>query len=113
MQNEMIAMKKTFGLVLESLMRERNLSVRALATELGLPPKTIQEWIGANGRVPRHPESLKKLAEYFNVSIHFLLFGEQDPHNFISEVLEKTELHSGLYEITIKKVKTRSTKEEP
>jgi len=111
MENRSIAMK-SFGLVLESLMRERNLSVRALAKELKLPHKTVAEWIGASGRVPRHPESLKKLAEYFGVSIHYLLFGEQDPHNFISDVLDKTELHSGLYEITIKKVKTRSTKEE-
>ena len=100
-------MKKTFGEVLESLMNEHNLSVRSLTKELKLPAKTIQEWVGTHGRTPRQPESLKKLADYFKCSIHYLLFGEQEPYNIINEILEKTEIHSGLYEISIRKVKTK------
>ena len=102
------AMKKTFGVILESLMQERRISIRQLAKELGVPPKTVQEWVGQNGRTPRHSESIKKLAEFFQCSIHYLLFGEEDPNNPLNAILEKTEIHTGLYEISIRKVKTKT-----
>lgn len=100
-------MKSKFGLNLESLMRKRNLTVRSLSKALDVPLKTAQEWAGPTGRLPRNPEALKKLANHFSVSIHYLLFGEDDPQSLLSEVLEKTELHSGLYEIVIRKVKQK------
>jgi hypothetical protein len=57
--------------------------------------------------MPRDPQVLKKLAEYFDCSVYFLLFGEEDPKSLIGEILEKTEIHTGIYEISIKKVKTK------
>lgn len=95
---------KSFGEILEDLMDQKNLSIAKLAKELSVSPKTVQEWVGKGGRIPRNPESLKKLASYFDISVHYLLFGEDDPKNLIENFLEKTEIHSGLYEITIKKV---------
>lgn len=102
-----ILMSKNFGEVLQALLLERNLSVRKLAKDISLPHKTVNEWIGNFARMPREPEVVRKIADYFNVSVHFLLFGEEDPRSSISDFLEKTELHAGLYEITIKKVKSR------
>ena len=100
-------MSSNFGRNLEMLMQEKNLSTRALAKNINLPYKTVQEWLGANSRMPRDPQVLKKLAEYFDCSVHFLLFGEEDPKSLIGEILEKTEIHSGMYEISIKRVKTK------
>jgi transcriptional regulator with XRE-family HTH domain len=97
----------SFGRNLESLMQEKNLSTRTLAKNINLPYKTVQEWLGANFRMPRDPQVLKKLAEYFDCSVYFLLFGEEDPKSLIGEILEKTEIHTGIYEISIKKVKTK------
>ena len=99
-----------FGENLQKLMSERNLSGRDLAKQLRIPYKTLQDWIGPGARMPRDPEILKKLAKYFNRSVHWILFGEEDPHNLISEILEKSEIHTGLYEITVKRVKTRIEK---
>jgi len=95
-----------FGGILEKLMQGKPISARALAKKLNIPYKTVQEWIGSNSRMPRDPEVLKKLSDYFGCSVYFLLFGEEDPKSFIGEMLEKTEIHTGLYEISIKKVKT-------
>jgi transcriptional regulator with XRE-family HTH domain len=95
---------KTFGENLQDLMKKQRLSVQDLARDLGVPDKTVREWVGSGGRTPRNLESIKKLADYFKISTHFILFGEEDPKSSISSILEKTELHSGLYEITIKKV---------
>ena len=52
-------------------------------------------------------ELQEKLAEYFDCSVYFLLFGEEDPKSLIGEILEKTEIHTGMYETSIKKVKTK------
>lgn len=97
-------MAKSFGENLDGLMRSRNLTPSTLAAKLGESVKTVREWIGAKGRMPRNPEVLKKLSEVFNVSLHYLMFGEEDPKSLVAQILEKTELHTGLYEISIKKV---------
>ena len=100
-------MKKPFGTTLNELMQNRKLSSRALAELLGVPYRTVQEWIGPGNRIPRDPGVLKKLAEHFQCSVHYLLFGVEDPNSILSEILDKSEIHTGLYEITIKRVKTR------
>jgi len=95
-----------FGERLKSLMAEKNLSAKALSRKLGVPYNTLQEWLSS--RIPRNPESLKKISAYFNISVHFLLFGEEDPSSLIGNILEKTEIHTALYEISIKRVKARN-----
>ena len=101
-------MAKTFGENLESLMREKRFSVSIIAKELKLPAKTIHEWVGKDGRMPRNPDVLKRLADVLNVTVYFLLYGEEDPRSPINDFLDKTEIHTGIYEITIKKVNSKS-----
>jgi len=104
-------MTTTFGKILERLMRQRKITGKALARELGVPYRTVQEWIGGGGRkMPRDPDVLKEIARYFQVSVHFLLYGYEDDNNFIGEIFEKTEIHTGLYEITVKRVSSRDRK---
>lgn len=103
-------MGKTFGENLKRLMDDRNISVRDLAKAINVPHKTVQEWPGGNSRMPRNPDHLRKLADYFKVSVHFLLFAEEDSTSLMSQILEKTEIHTGLYEITIRKVRTNDKK---
>ena len=94
---------KTFGENLKDLMKRDRVSVAELGKAVGEPTKTIQEWVG-RGRTPRSLDAIPKLAAFFNVSTHFLLCGEEDPRSGIGQLLDKTELHTGLYEISIKKV---------
>lgn len=96
-----------FGKNLEKLLKEKNLSVRQFAKKIGVSPKTAQEWVGKEGRFPNSPDILKDISDLFDVSLHDLLFGEPDPREMIGAILEKTEIHTGLYEITIKKVKEK------
>jgi transcriptional regulator with XRE-family HTH domain len=105
---ERITTMKTFGENLEKLMKTRGLSGRTLAKQMGVPAKTVQEWVGSGGRMPRSPDALRQLASLFDISIHELLFGVPDPQGMIGSLLEKTEIHSGIYEITVKKIKNKS-----
>lgn len=100
-------MVSEFGQNLQVLMEERKLSGRQLAQATGIPYKTIQEWLGTKSRMPRDPAILRRLAEFLDVSVHFLLFGEEDPHSLLGELFDKSEIHTGLYEITIRRVRKR------
>jgi transcriptional regulator with XRE-family HTH domain len=104
-------MGDSFGNNLKSLMASRGVSASKVAKAIGVSPKTIHEWLGNDGRVPRDLNVIRKLAEYFGCSTHFLLFAEEDPRSFLGEILSKTEIHSGLYEISIKRVTTKKLKE--
>lgn len=96
---------KKFGITLEDLIKSKNLSTRQFAKEIGEKSSTVSEWCGPGGRFPSNPEILRKISNYFNISIHELLYGEPDPtQNTLSNLLEKSQIFTGLYEITIKKV---------
>lgn len=64
--------------VLMNLLRERGLTLDSLASEIRVPYSTLCDWIA--GRTPRNFSALRRCAEYFGVSLHFLIFGEEDPH---------------------------------
>lgn len=87
---------------LQRLLKEQDLTVAQLARKTGISNKTIHEWL--LGRNPRDLNAVKKCAEALNVSFHYILWGEEEKNNLINNLLDKTEIHSGLYEITIKKV---------
>lgn len=94
--------KNDFGKRLEVLCKEKGISVIELSRRISVSSKTLYEWLGASGRLPRDPEHLRALSEFFSVSIEFLLFGEESRIT-IDSLISKTEIHTGLYEITIKR----------
>jgi transcriptional regulator with XRE-family HTH domain len=97
----------SFGKNLERLLRQNNLSGRQFAKEIGINYKTVQSWIGADGSFPSDPTVIKKISVRLNISVHELLYNEPDPKSLLGELLNKTEVHTGLYEITIKKVNVK------
>ena len=98
---------KNFGEVLEGLIDSRGISIAALARKTDINPKTLSEYVGKDGRFPSSPDVLTKLAAFFRCSVHELLTGEPDPNSVIGSILEKAEIHTGLYEVTVKKVKLK------
>lgn len=91
-----------FAKTLKKLIRSEGMTTAELAKEINVSPKTISDWL--TGRTPRDLDMVKKCAEFFDVSVHYLLYGEEDPKNAIGEILDRTEIHTGLYEITVRKV---------
>lgn len=93
-----------FGTNLKKLMREQKVTAAELSRVVGVPSKSVQEWT-QKGRFPRSQEIIQRLSEYFNCSVHKLLYGTEDPRSGALEtILEKAEILNGLYEISIKKV---------
>lgn len=93
---------------LKKLLEQRGITASKLSRDLKIPTSSINDWLA--GRTPRDLDVIKDVAKYLRVTTHELLFGEPEPNNIISEILEKTEIHSGLYEISIKKVSPKGGK---
>ena len=86
--------------ILRDLINEKDISVASLARKTSVPKTNINSWLqGASPNI----EQLYKVAQFFDVPIEYLAFGKQveDP---MSKFMDKFHIHTGLYEISIKKV---------
>ena len=81
---------------IESLRKSRNISQGNLEKELGFSNGSISKWKNSTPT----PDRLKKLAEYFGVTINYLLTGEEselsDSKYYINE--ETQEMAQAIFE---------------
>jgi transcriptional regulator with XRE-family HTH domain len=76
--------------ILNELMERHKISISRLARETGVPKSSLFEW--TTGRAPRNLGDIRRIAGYFRVSLHFLIFGEQDPYAHLPSVVSVQEL---------------------
>lgn len=96
-------MKIKIGEVLSDLIVEQRYSIKKLSRATGVPASTLGEW--SNNRTPKNPVQVQKVAQELGVSIHFLLFGEEDGEEPITKII-KEDFFTGTFEITIKRLKS-------
>ena len=60
---------------LKILMHQRGIGVRDVASQVKVPESTIKTWL--RGSSPRSLDDVRTCAQFFNVSLEFLLFGEE------------------------------------
>lgn len=92
------------------LCEQMNIKPNELARRISIPRTSVHEWVGSAGRIPRDPQHLKKLCDFFNVSASFLLWGEEEKTTTLESLISKTEIHTGMYEIILKKVDPKNRK---
>jgi len=63
--------------ILIKLCKEKGLTLAALAKETGVAQPTLHGW--TTGRSVHNMDDLKKVCDVLNVSLHFILYGEEDP----------------------------------
>lgn len=89
---------------MKELLKERGISLRELSKRSGVPVSTLSEW--SSNREPKSPTQTRKVAQALGVSMHYLIFGEDDVQEPLQKLL-KEDLFSGTFEISIKKVKMK------
>jgi len=62
--------------VLSSLLKSKRLSLSNLAKNTGIPKSTLFNW--SQGVSPSNHLYLKTLAIYFDVQVHFILYGTNE-----------------------------------
>lgn len=98
MQNELKISK-----ILKRLMNESGETLASITKTTGVPKSTISEWLA--NRSP-NPIQAVKVANHLGVSLHYLLFGEDDSMEPLQKIM-KEDFFKGTFEITIKKVKIK------
>ena len=88
---------------LKRILEERNMSIAELAKKTGVPKTNIGSWL--SGSSPKI-EQLFKVAQFLGMSIEALAFDKKNDET-LNNLIDKLEVHSGLYEISIKKVTTK------
>jgi len=97
--------EREFGEILQGLLKEKRLSTAALAREIGVSAKTVHEWLGKEGRMPRRAQHLKKISQVLDVPVAYLLFGDP-PRLSLDELIDKTQICTGTYEITVRRLRS-------
>ncbi|WP_413778098.1 helix-turn-helix domain-containing protein [Caproicibacterium sp. XB1] len=59
----------------EQLLKERNVTPYRVSKDTGVPQSTLSDW--KRGRSVPRTEKLQRIADYFNVSVDYLLGNEQ------------------------------------
>lgn len=62
--------------ILKELIYEKDITAAQLARATKVPPQTLNNWL--SGQMPRNLDQLKAVADYFQVSLDYLIFGEVD-----------------------------------
>lgn len=92
------------GPVLRKIIADQRFTLKEISRSSGVPASTIAEW--TNNRAPKNPIQVQKVAAFLGVSLHFLLFGEEDREEPIQKLF-KEDVFSGTFEISIKRVRTK------
>ncbi len=100
-----ITMQKKFSEVLRELMKDRKVTAKEISDKTGISQSTISEWLGS--RTPRFSEDVLKVAQFFGVSLEFLLSGAEKEERIVNEVIgngtDFVSIHSGIYRIHVEK----------
>jgi transcriptional regulator with XRE-family HTH domain len=98
---------------LRQCIKVRGVSVTALAKATKVPTQTLHNWLA--GSKPRDFDQVKRVADYFGVSLDELTYGVpakqpeslQSSRNPIQEL--RDEINAGVFEVILRKVKRGGT----
>ncbi|MDR3237767.1 MAG: helix-turn-helix domain-containing protein [Spirochaetia bacterium] len=94
--------------IIQNLLKERNLEAKDLAENIGVYPPRLSDWKSGRLKFPSI-DNLEKIADYFNVSVDYLLGKPDAPHDSlnvpkkISDDDIKFALYGTVDEVTDKK----------
>jgi transcriptional regulator with XRE-family HTH domain len=94
------------NLTLKKLLKESDMTVAQLSRATKVPVQTIHNW--THGQDPRSFIQVKKIADYFQITVDELVYG-QSPKKF-KESIEpikdyKEEINAGVFEVVLRRIK--------
>lgn len=89
-------------LILKKLIQERGITISHVAKSTGVPQQTIHNWL--SGTEPRSLTQVKKVADYFDVSLDYICFGIVPQR---AKALEDygEEINAGIFEVVLRRIK--------
>ncbi|HEX7673757.1 MAG TPA: helix-turn-helix transcriptional regulator [Bdellovibrio sp.] len=95
--------------VLKQLIAEKGVTLRSLSKQTKVPQSSLSSFLAGAGT--SKPEHVRSLAKFFNVSMEYLLFGEDEKPPSLEEVLTE-DVFSGWLKVEIKRAIPNKRKSE-
>ena len=91
--------------ILKELCDERGITISMLSKKTGVPQQTLHNW--NSGVEPKNFTQVKKVADFFEVSLDYLCFGKESkkPEDITSY---RDEINAGVFEVVLRRVKRKS-----
>lgn len=89
-----------FSAILKKLLYEYDINISQLSRATKVPRQTIDNWL--SGQEPRSIAQVKKVADYFDLSIDEICFGTKPTKPQIEEYTD--EINAGVYEVVLRRV---------
>jgi len=88
---------------LQKILLSEKLSLSELSQKTGIATQTLHNWI--NGAKPKNIDQLKKVANFFNISIDELCFGRELENTSSPIQNHQDEINAGVFEVVLRRVK--------
>lgn len=88
---------------LKDFVKSEDITMAQLARETGIAPQTLNNWVA--GQEPRSLDQIKKVADYFKVSLDELCFGVKASSSANSIDSYSEDINAGVFEVILRKVK--------
>lgn len=86
-----------FMFVLKRLLEKKEMRQSDLANAVGLPQSTFHDWV--NGRSPRDLGFVKKIADFFNVTFEYMIFGTKTDQEKMGAYIRKLEFENAMLKL--------------
>lgn len=92
----------TLNKQLKTLLQNKDVTVAQLSRATKISAKTLYQWL--NGQSPKNLVQVRKVADFFDVTIDYLAFGIIRENK--SEIADfQNEINVGHFEVVLKKIK--------
>lgn len=92
----------TLNKQLKTLLHNKDVTVAQLSRATKISAKTLYQWL--NGQSPKNLVQVRKVADYFEVTIDYLAFGILERSK--SEIADfRNEINVGHFEVILKKIR--------
>lgn len=98
-------MDMQLGKILKRLMADQDVKASQLSRATKVPTQTLHNWLG--GQHPRNIDQVKRVAEHFNVSLDFLLYGTEAKQTQGTFERFKDEINAGIFEVILRRTSQR------
>lgn len=88
--------------ILPKLLKEKGVTAKVVSRETGVSQSTLSTW-GLPSAKPRNVADVAAVADFFEVSLNYLLFGEIDEPSDLEQVNGEIVL-SGVYRLKLEKL---------
>lgn len=87
----------------KNFLKEKHLNTSQLSRLTGVPRQTLDNWIA--GQEPGKVSQLKKVSDYFNLSLNEVFWGECLDQTSIHEYQD--EINAGVFEVVLRRIKCK------